>query len=315
MTSPPAQGVRVAYNDTPGAFRAWVDDALGSPVVAAVTQPGGFSPGVAARLVCADGSRAFCKAVSASVNDFAVTAHRQEQRITAALPAEAPVPRLLAPYDDGTWVALLLQDIDGHLPALPWQPADLARVTAAIDELGDLLTPSPLSDVPPVGTPEDRDFWGWRELAASDYPIGLPPWAAAHLDQLAELEPAWLAAAAGDTLLHADIRADNLLLAQDRIWLVDWPWACTGQAWVDVANFAPSVAMQGGPCAADVFAASRRTRTADRDEVTAYVCALAGYFVSQSLKPAPPGLPTVRPFQAAQGTVALDWLAQLTAWK
>jgi hypothetical protein len=315
VTSPPAEGVRIGYADTPEALRAWVDDAAGSPVVDAVTQPGGFSPGVAARLRCADGSRAFCKAVSTDVNEFAATAHRQEQRITAALPQSAPVPRLLSTYDDDGWVALLLQDIDGRQPSLPWQPNELTRVIAAIDDLGDALTPLPLLDVPPVGTPQDRDFWGWRDLAEPGADrSGLPPWAAAHLDQLAALEPAWIAASHGDTLLHADLRADNLLLTSDQVWVVDWPWACTGTSWVDVANFAPSVQMQGGPPAGDVFASSRRTRSADRREVTAYVCALAGYFIGQSRRPAPAGLPPVRAFQAAQGDVALSWLAELTGW-
>ena len=31
-----------------------------------------------------------------------------------------------------------------------------------------------------------------------------------------------------------DIRADNLLLDRDdRVWVVDWPWACRGAAWAD----------------------------------------------------------------------------------
>jgi aminoglycoside phosphotransferase (APT) family kinase protein len=316
VTNPPAEGLRTAYAETPDALRAWVDDAMGSPVVDAVTQPGGFSPGVAARLRCTDGSQAFCKAVSADVNEFAASAHRNEQRISAALPAAAPVPRLLSTYDDGTWVALLLQDINGRQPALPWRPAELTRVIAALDDLGDVLTPSPLLDVPPVGTPQDRDFWGWRELSeAGADRSGLPRWAATHLGRLAALEPAWVAASDGNTLLHADIRADNLLLTSDQVWVVDWPWACTGTSWVDIANLAPSVQMQGGPPAAEVFASSRRTRSADRREVTAYVCALAGYFVGQSRQPAPAGLPTVRAFQAAQGDVALTWLAELTGWK
>jgi hypothetical protein len=37
----------------------------------------------------------------------------------------------------------------------------------------------------------------------------------------------------------------------------------------------------------------------------------AGYFTERSLRPAPPGLPTVRLFQAAQGEVARRWLAAL----
>ncbi|MFC5917444.1 hypothetical protein [Streptomyces pulveraceus] len=36
--------------------------------------------------------------------------------------------------------------------------------------------------------------------------------------------------------------------------------------------------------------------------------ALTGYFVSSSLKPDPPGLPTPRAFQHAQGAAAPRWL-------
>jgi aminoglycoside phosphotransferase (APT) family kinase protein len=314
MSSPPATGVRVEYAAAPAELHAWVDETLCSPVIEATTQPGGFSPGVAARLLCTDGSRAFCKAVSAEVNDFAASAHRHEQRISGSLPAAAPVPRLLAKYDDGTWVALLLQDINGRQPTLPWRPDELARVITAIDALAVALTPTPI-DAPLLGDAEDKDFWGWRGLAAGSVDgSSLPKWAGVHLDRLAALEPSWLSACAGDTLLHCDLRADNLLLSEDQVWVVDWPWACLGKPWVDVANLAPSVAMQGGPPPAEVFAMSAASRGADRDEVAAYVCALAGYFVSHSLRPAAVGLPTVRAFQAAQGTVALGWLAQLTGW-
>ena len=43
--------------------------------------------------------------------------------------------------------------------------------------------------------------------------------------------------------------------------------------------------------------------------------ALAGYFIHRSRRPGPPGLPTVRAFQAAQGGVALDWLRARTGWR
>jgi hypothetical protein len=66
MTSPPppASNVRIPWSDLPARVRAEVERRLGSPVVAARTQTGGFSPGVAARLELADGGRAFVKAVS-----------------------------------------------------------------------------------------------------------------------------------------------------------------------------------------------------------------------------------------------------------
>jgi hypothetical protein len=44
------------------------------------------------------------------------------------------------------------------------------------------------------------------------------------------------------------------------------------------------------------------------------VAAFAGFLVSHSLQPAPPGLPTLRAFQGAQGAVALEWLERLTGW-
>jgi len=37
-------------------------------------------------------------------------------------------------------------------------------------------------------------------------------------------------------------------------------------------------------------------------------------FTRQALLPPPPGLPTVRAFQAAQGQVARAWLAARTGW-
>jgi hypothetical protein len=48
--------------------------------------------------------------------------------------------------------------------------------------------------------------------------------------------------------------------------------------------------------------------------VSVLLAAVSGFFVSHSLRPPPPGLPTLRPFQAAQGEVALDWLRRRRGW-
>jgi hypothetical protein len=313
-TTPAAEGVRFPYDDLPGHIRAWVDEALGSRVVSAVTQVGGFSPGVAARLVCADGTRAFVKAVSSEVNPVSPGMHRREARITAALPVAAPAPRLLASYDDGTWVGLLLEDIDGRHPHLPWQDEELRRVVAAIDELFDDLTPCPLTDAPAVDADWRDEFSGWRDAAADGAPTGLDEWCVRHLEPLAELESRWVDAADGDTLLHLDLRADNMLVSADRVWLVDWPWAARGAPIFDLAAFAPSVAMQGGPEPADLLAMSRYGRAADPEALRVLAATVTGYFLTRALRPPDPGLPTVRAFQAAQGAVALRWLRDLTTW-
>ena len=305
---PPARGERVPYAELPEAVHRWVDRTLGARVTGAATQHSGFSPGVAARLVCADGRRAFVKAVSAERNALSVTMHRREAEIVAALPPGLPVPRLLATYDDGNVVALLFEDIDGRHPQLPWRTDELAAVLAVLDRLAGALTPSPVP-AEPLTVTHAEDFQGWRTLAARA-PRGLDDWSRCHLDRLAALEPAWVQACAGDTLLHVDTRADNLLLdAAGSVWLVDWPWASLGPAWADLALFAPSVAMQGGPDPDELLAGR-----VDRETLAAFVCAVAGLFTERSLRPPPPGIPTLRAFQAAQGHVARRWLAELTGW-
>lgn len=313
---PVAGGVRLPWADVPEALHGWVEAFLGSPVVQAQTQPGGFSPGVAARLRCADGSRAFVKAVSSLANPRSPDMHRAEARIGGSLPTSAPVPRLLASYDDGTWVALLFADVDGRQPALPWRADELDRVLRALAEMAELLTPSPLPELPTVAERLAEDFTGWRLLAGGETPAnGLDAWSRRHLDRLAQLETLSLEAASGETLLHCDLRADNLLLegVTDRVWVVDWPWACRGAAFVDIVAFAPSVAMQGGPPPEEVLDRSAGLGS-DPAGVDAVLCGLAGLFTERSLRPASPGLPTLRAFQAAQGRVARAWLARRTGW-
>jgi aminoglycoside phosphotransferase (APT) family kinase protein len=177
------------------------------------------------------------------------------------------------------------------------------------------LTPCPLSDVPLIVGEWREDFDNWRVAASGQPPAGLPDWCLRHLESLATLEADWEAAAVGDTLLHMDLRADNLLVTADRIWVVDWPHAARGAALFDLTAMAPSVAMQGGPDPSTLLSLSPVGRAAERDPLSALVCALAGYFVVHALWPAPPGLPTVRAFQAAQGEVAVRWLAELTGWR
>ncbi|HET7517515.1 MAG TPA: aminoglycoside phosphotransferase family protein, partial [Actinomycetes bacterium] len=58
---PPATGERLDWADAPAWLRGEVEARLGGRVAEAVTQPAGFSPGIAARLRLDDGRRAFVK--------------------------------------------------------------------------------------------------------------------------------------------------------------------------------------------------------------------------------------------------------------
>jgi aminoglycoside phosphotransferase (APT) family kinase protein len=317
VTGPAASGQRIAWEALPDHVREAVEGWLGSPVVAATTQAGGFSPGVASRLVAADGRRVFVKAVCSTPNRDSPRFHRREIRIAGALPEGAPVPRLLWSLDEGDdgWVVLVYEDVEGQHPALPWQPDELDRVLAALQALSESLTPSPV----PEAVADSVVSWlnrfgrGWNRLLEDPLP-GLDEWTLRHIVDLAKLEGQAPTAAKGDTLLHFDTRADNVLLTPDHVYFVDWPHARLGQPWVDLVLFAPSVAMQGGPMPEELLARSPAARTADPDAVSAMIAAMAGFFTNQSLQPPPPGIPSVRQFQATQGVIARRWLQDRTGW-
>ncbi|MCX4607510.1 MULTISPECIES: aminoglycoside phosphotransferase family protein [Streptomyces] len=314
-TAPPAAGLRTPWEELPRTLRDAVADVLGAPVRTAVTQAGGFSPGAAARVTTTDHRRAFVKAVSGETNPDSPALHRTEARNASALPPNAPVPRLLGTYDDGTWVALVFEDVAGRQPHVPWREDEFRRVLDAVEELGRALTPAPF-DAPTAAQSLAHAFQGWRQLIDSGDTGGadLDPWIAAHLHELAELSAPWAEFASGDTLAHADLRADNVLLTKDGgVVFVDWPHAVRAAPWFDLLLMLPCVRAQGGPDPEEVFTTHPLGRDADPEGVTATLAALAGFFVQQSRQPPPPGLPTLRAFQHAQGAAALGWLRKRLA--
>jgi aminoglycoside phosphotransferase (APT) family kinase protein len=308
-----ASGVRIGWSQLPLSVRSGVEEIIGAPVVAAISQSGGFSPGTADRVRTADGRRAFVKAVSPEQNEHSAEMHRREARVTAGLPASIPVPRLLGCYDDGTWVALVLEDVDGRHPRTPWVGPELAAVFLALDKLADALTPSPVDGVPTARELLGHDLSGWHRVA-EEPPEGLDPWAAAHLAELCAWTDRGLAALDGPTLVHSDLRADNLLVDRDgRVMVVDWPWACLGPAWLDPALLLINVRLYGGHDAHALLLERAARAQTDPEELLAVIAAVGGYFVDAARRPAPVGLPTVRAFQRAQGEAVLDWLRETFA--
>jgi phosphotransferase family enzyme len=290
------------YERAPATVRSWVERTLGSQVVTASTQLGGFSPGVAARLVTASGRRAFVKAVGAELNQDSPGIFRQEVEAMGVL---APlrlslVPAFYGAYDDGSWVALLLEDIEGRTADHPWSRADADRVLAAVDELTDALTPSPWPDAPRA-TDRSADFLSrWDQIVADGTEV--PGWLDGRQEEMRDLARRGLAAlAAGDSLVHWDIRADNLLLTDTgRVVFVDWAWLARAASWAD------QVIVQG-----DIRTYPDHPPLPEPpggDDVTGFIAAIAGGLWWSSTQPDPPGLPTLRAFQRESAEAYLRWL-------
>ncbi|WP_250000802.1 phosphotransferase family protein [Actinoplanes sp. M2I2] len=297
----PAAGTRIGWADLPADVREQVEGIIGGRVVEAVSQTGGFSPGTADRVVTEAGRRAFVKAVTPALNEHSAELARQETRITSALPDHVPAPRVLGWIDDGDWVVLVLEDIEGSHPRTPWVEGEIDAAVTALAQLAESLTPAPLT-VPAVTSILTEGFAGWRRIAA-DPPADLDPWAAAHLPELiAAAERGLAAISTGDTLAHCDIRADNMLVRPDgRLVIVDWPWGAIAPIWFDRVLLALNVTVHGGD-------PERVIAGLDRRIVTDVFAGFAGFFRDVSRLAPPPSLPSVRAFQRWQADALLPWL-------
>ncbi|WP_433290170.1 phosphotransferase family protein [Pseudonocardia sp. CA-142604] len=294
-------GTRLSWTDLPSTVRDGVADVLRSPVVEARSQTGGFSPGSADRVVTATGERAFVKAVSAAQNPDSPGMHRREARITGALPPGLPVPQLRGTVDVDGWIALVLTDVDGRTPALPWRHDELAAVLHALEVINHAATPCPLSELPVARDALAEDLAGFDRLAADGASIP-------GLDGLRDLADRGVKALVGDTLVHTDLRADNVLITAEGAVLVDWPWACRGPGWLDTLTVLVEVDRYGGHDTDELLRTTPATRDADPEDLTAVLAGFAGFFLDMARRDPPPGIPRLREFQRAQGEALLTWV-------
>ncbi len=319
LNSLPPLGTRIGWLDVPERVRGEIERRVGSAVVGVEPQRGGFSPGLAVILRFADGSTLFIKGAGPEVNPDTPTIYRREAMIAPLLPESAPVPRIRWVHDEGDtgWIVLAFEVVVGRQPAIPWKAEELDVVVDGLCSLAQALTPSPIpADV--VGRTDEE--WGLHQIkkwprVRDGFRHRIDDWTCRHLDRLVELEASSPTACTGETLLQVDMRADNMILTDSGVVIVDWPQATVGAAWIDAAAMAPSVALQGGPPPEDFLRRFPDARLAKPDSINAFIAMMAGYFTFQGLQPDPPGLPTVRAFQRAQGDVAREWIRVRTGWE
>jgi serine/threonine protein kinase len=306
VPAPPAVGLRLGWSDLPADVQREIEAVLGGRVVAAESQAGGFSPGTADRVRTQTGGRAFVKAVSPDQNPDSPDLLRREADYLDALARSPRVPRPIGRYDDGHWIALAMEEIDGECPPVPWSDE---HVDAAMDTLAALaadLTPSPISELDPVAEGLASIFGGWQRLRDQPHP-GLDPWIAARLDELIEVSGSSLHRLVGDTVVHCDIRADNLLVRPDgSMVVVDWPWALTGPDWLDRFLLLINIDLYGGHDPEDLIA--RYLPSVDPSLITGCLAGMCAFFTDAGRQPSVPGLPTLRGFQQAQADSTTAWL-------
>ena len=314
-----ARGVRVPYGELPATVQAWVEERLGGPVVRVEDRVGGFAPGCAAVVRSAAGA-AFVKATGSRPNALSLELYRGERARLAALPAHPSLPRLIAAADlelpDQTWAVTLLPALPGEPPAHPWtEPA--ARLV--LDRLGDLQeTLVGAAGSEPVATLPPSDhlvgfFRPWSEVLDDPAdPWHDDPWVRDRAQALQEASALLRSAAVGEVPVHADLRADNVLVgrpaapgADPPVWFVDWAAALRAAPWVDPAILACDLVVsradrsQGGTVDVAGLLASHPVTAAVAPVLRwAMMTALAVTLHRMGCRqPDPPGLPTIRAWQ------------------
>ncbi len=285
------------WHEMPEPVRAAVEKALSGKVVRAENCDGGFSPGLASRLRLADGRGVFAKAADGGRWPWEAEIQRAEARVNAVLPAGLAAPRLLHVLDDGEWVVLLFDDIDGGSPAQPWNAADLAKVAEAVAAMPRAAGLDLPREHPRLG--------GWASIT----PEQIAPhsaWAAGQLPSLVKLENEGILAAQGEALVHFDLYPFNILLTAQQVFFVDWPHARLGAPIIDLVMLLSSAAADG----LDPEPVLRRHSDPGMasEAIEAILAAHAGFLLSGAVFATAPGLEAIAAAKLHLGLGALTWL-------
>lgn len=305
-----ATAQRPEWSDLAPEVREWVQDQLGAPVVSAISERSGYTPGFAARLRLGDGRRVFAK-VAGWGKDWLLESYANEAIKRRTLPAGVPAPELTidasAMVNNQRWQLLIFAEIDGRPPHRPWTKDDLAIAVRAVETAAGALTPAPAG-------------YDWIPLSAElgglspDKDQMITERFGDHADELRELIIRLPERCDGATLVHCDLRDDNMIIGTDgRGWIVDWNFPVLGRPFVDLVTLLISARGDGLDVEA-ILDASPLTRPSDKEAIDSLIADLALYYAIASGGGEPDGSPHLREHQRWSGVVLADWLAERRGW-
>ncbi|WP_461032829.1 hypothetical protein [Streptomyces mayteni] len=133
---------------------------------------------------------------------------------------------LLWDAEDGEWIVLGFEVLAGRPADFSPGSPDLATVVELVDGIGSVTPPQ----------------------AARD-------WAETRWDRFVT-QPSETEFLRGNALLHADLHPENLIVGEQRAWVVDWGWPTRGAAFIDPAMLVVDLVAAGhSPAAAESWGA------------------------------------------------------------
>ena len=300
---------RITWTELPSSVRTLIEQRLGGPVVSAASQGSGFTPGFASRLATAGGGRVFVKAASATDAVPFADAYREEARkLRVLLPLGIPAPALRW-VEDADWVVLCFDDVAGRTPLRPWRHDDIRAALDTVTTMASAMRQAPES----LALPSFREeFGGWPGRWARVPPSGV---LRRHHDEARRLAVSALQSCGGESVMHSDLRDDNLIVGDDgRVWVCDWNWPVRGSDWVDLVCLLISIRGDGHDADA-MLEQHPLAAGVEGDRIDALLALLHGYFATEGGQDAPPLSPYLRIHQRWYADVTLDWLANRRGWE
>ena len=183
-------------------------------------RPAGSAPGSPPSSSSPTGAASSSRPSPASRTPSRPTSRAPRSACRRALPPQVPAPRLLWSSDDGDWVILGFEVVHGRSPELPWKPERPARRRRRRRERSQ--TPSrcpgtrcraPTTSWPttsPAGASCTRSTPRRRRELRRARPATSAGGRCDNVEQLVRWEQESLRVCAGDSLVHGDLRADNV---------------------------------------------------------------------------------------------------------
>ena len=302
--------MRLEWVHLPPHLRRAIERKIATTVVDSYSCDGGYTPGLASVLLCADGTRHFIKAASIKAQSYAATSYRAEAKRARTLPPGLPAPRLKWTLDAGgedAWIVLGFEFVEGHNPVRPWREDELAAASSMLVETSRQLTPAPGIGLSTFA--EEYAAWpGLWETVLREYD-DMP-----GAEQAAALAARFEEVTAGDTLVHFDVRDDNLIVRPDgSVVLCDWNFATRGAAWLDSLTL--FIGPRGdGIDVEPLLAAHPLLCDVDSESIDIVLALLAGYFLYAAAQPKVSNSPWLREVAMWQGEVCWTWLAERRGW-
>jgi len=115
---------------------------------------------------------------------------------------------------------------------------------------------------------------------------------------------------AGASVVHLDLRDDNILIGSDgEVWFVDWNWPAVGAPWIDLICVLLSARGDGLDVEA-LIAAHPLTREVEPRSIDSLLAILWSFWALARTQPVPTSSPFLRDHQEWYLDVTEAWLRQ-----